>query len=54
MCDAYLPAAAKARLRAAADRHPWTAMPKADAAAELAKEMEENPAEAEAHIATDL
>ncbi len=53
-CEMYLPVAAKQRLLAVAKRQPWTAMPRADSDAQLAREMERNPAEAEAHIATDL
>ncbi|GAB4823981.1 hypothetical protein N2152v2_011027 [Parachlorella kessleri] len=53
-CHSYLPAAAQQRLAAAAQQQPFCSMPKADSDVQLAKEMEENPAEAEAHIAAEL
>lgn len=55
-CEEYLPAAAVARMKKAATRHPYH--PEASAAndtkAEMDAEMERNPAAAETRVATDM
>ena len=50
----YLPAAAVARVRAAAAKMPLTTAPSTDTKAELEAEMKSNPAAAEAHVAADM
>lgn len=54
-CDGYLSDEAKMKIKKVAARHPFVATPVAgDTKEELAEEMRRNPAEAEAHVATDL
>jgi abhydrolase domain-containing protein 5 len=55
-CEDYLPKDAVERMKIAAQRHPFIPGPDAamDTKEELDKEMKENPAAAEARIATDM
>jgi hypothetical protein len=54
-CDDYLSEEAKMKMKKAAARHPFLPTPAAgDTKEELEEEMQRNPAEAEAHVVTDL
>lgn len=53
-CDAYLPAAAKESLLFAANKQPYRSIPRANSDEQIAKELQENPMEAEAHMAAEM